>query len=115
MIWLATSGRNGAPHAVPVWFWWDGTSFLVYSIPGQKVRDVKANPNVQLHLNTDPEGNDVVRIAGRARLSRDEAPAFRVPAYVRKYRTYIRDLGWTPKKFSDEYSVAIRILPARLY
>ncbi|MFI5283451.1 MAG: TIGR03667 family PPOX class F420-dependent oxidoreductase [Candidatus Dormibacterales bacterium] len=115
VIWLATSGRNGTPHAVPVWFWWDGTSFLVYSVPGQKVRDVEANPNVQLHLNTDPEGNDVVRIDGLAHLARDETPAFRVPAYVRKYRTYIKDLGWTPKTFSGEYSVAIRILPARLH
>jgi len=34
---------------------WDGDSFLIYSVPGQKVRDIRANRNVQLHLNTDRE------------------------------------------------------------
>jgi Pyridoxamine 5'-phosphate oxidase len=24
IIWLATGGRDGHPHAVPVWFLWDG-------------------------------------------------------------------------------------------
>jgi nitroimidazol reductase NimA-like FMN-containing flavoprotein (pyridoxamine 5'-phosphate oxidase superfamily) len=27
VIWLATVGRDDRPHAVPVWFWWDGESF----------------------------------------------------------------------------------------
>jgi len=61
VIWLATSGTEGRPRAVPVWFQWDGDSFLVYSVPGQKVNDIEANPKVQLHLNTGPEGEDVVR------------------------------------------------------
>jgi PPOX class probable F420-dependent enzyme len=115
VIWLATSGRDGRPHVVPVWFWWDGSSFLVYSIPGQKVRDLEANRNVQLHLNSDPEGDDVVRIEGVGRVAPNEPPAFRVPAYVRKYRSYIRGLGWTPKAFSEEYRVPIRISPTRLH
>jgi PPOX class probable F420-dependent enzyme len=68
VIWLATCGRDGSPHAVPVWFWWDGKTFLIYSVPGQKVRDIEANPNVALHLNTDPEGEDVVRVDGKARI-----------------------------------------------
>ena len=48
IIWLGTVGRDGRPHAVPVWFLWDGKSFLIYSIPGQKVRDIEASPNVAL-------------------------------------------------------------------
>ena len=114
VIWLATTGRDSKPHVVPVWFWWDGPSFLVYSIPGQKVRDVEGNPDVQMHLNSDPEGDDIVRIDGVARVSPNEAPAFRFPAYVRKYRTLIRENGWTPKSFSEQYSVPIRIGLTRL-
>jgi PPOX class probable F420-dependent enzyme len=115
VIWLATVGRDGQPHVVPVWFWWDGKSFLIYAVPGQKVRDIQANPNVALHLNTDPVGGDVVRIDGTAMVDPRQAPAYRVPAYVRKYREQMRGLDWTPKVFSDKYHFALRVKPARFH
>lgn len=115
MIWLATAGSDGRPHAVPVWFLWDGDSFLIYSIPGQKVRDIKRNRNVALHFNTDPEGEEVIRIDGTAELTPRQAPAYKVPAYVRKYRSLMKGNGWTPKVFSDQYHVAIRVLPTRFH
>jgi len=114
-IWLATAGRDGRPHVVPVWFWWDGDSFLVYSMPGQKVRDIEANPKVQLHLNSDPEGEDVLRFDGTARIAGDQIAAYKVPAYVRKYRELIKSYGWTPKVFSALYPIAIRIQPTRFF
>jgi PPOX class probable F420-dependent enzyme len=114
-MWLATSRNDGRPRAVPVWFLWDGESFLVYSIPGQKVRDIEANPNVALHLNTDPDGDDVVRIDGTARLVPKQVPAYKVPAYVRKYSRLIKGYDWTPKTFSEQYHIAIRIQPTRFY
>lgn len=115
VIWLATVGSDGRPHAVPVWFWWDGASFLVYSVPGQKVRDIKGNPNVALHFNSDPEGGDVVRIDGTAKLEPRQVPAYKVPAYVRKYRELMKGNGWTPKVFSDQYNVAVRVRPTRFH
>jgi len=45
VILIVTVGRDGHPHAVPVWFWWYGESFLIYAVPGQKVRAIQANPN----------------------------------------------------------------------
>jgi PPOX class probable F420-dependent enzyme len=115
IIWLGTVGRDGRPHAVPVWFLWDGKSFLIYSIPGQKVRDIEADSNVTLHLNTDPEGEDVVRVDGSAKVVAEHAPAYKVPAYVRKYRELIKGYDWTPKVFSAQYKVAIRVKPTRFY
>jgi PPOX class probable F420-dependent enzyme len=115
VIWLATGGRDGRPHVVPVWFWWDGEAFVVYSIPGQKVRDIEANPKVQLHLNSDPEGAEIVRFDGVATLPAGQPPAHRVPAYVRKYRFLIKEYGWTPKGFSEQYRVPIRIVATRLH
>lgn len=115
VVWLTTVGRDRHPHAVPVWFWWDGHSFLIYSIPGQKVRDLEANPNVQLHLNTDRSGDLVVRFDGVAQILTDHAPAYRVGKYLAKYRERIKGYGWTPKGFSDQYHVAIRVRPTRLY
>jgi PPOX class probable F420-dependent enzyme len=115
VIWLGTCGRDGHPHAVPVWFLWDGKSFLIYSVPGQKVRDIESNPNATLHLNTGPEGEDVIRVDGSARVMARHAPAYKVPAYVRKYRELIKEYDWTPKVFSEQYKVAIRIKPSRFH
>jgi PPOX class probable F420-dependent enzyme len=114
VIWLATSDAEGSPHAVPVWFKWDGDSFLVYSVPGQKVKDIEANPRVQLHLNTGPEGEDVVRIEGDARRLRRHLPAYKVPDYMRKYRALVKSYGWTPESFSSQYHIALRIRPTKI-
>ena len=113
VIWMATVGA-GRPHAVPVWFWWDGSSFLIYSIPGQKVRDVESNPNVQLHLNTDRGGDFVVRFEGEAEILRGHPLANKVPKYMAKYRERVRGYGWTPKVFAEQYHVAIRVRPTRV-
>jgi hypothetical protein len=43
------------------------------------------------------------------------APAYKVPAYVRKYRELIKRYEWTPKVFSEQYKVAIRIKPTRFH
>ncbi len=115
VIWLATVGRDGHPHVVPVWFWWDGKSFLIYAVPGQKVRDIEANPNTALHLNTDPVGNDVVRIDGTAKIDPKQPPAYKVTNYVRKYRDQIQGLDLTPKEFSEQYRLAIRVRPTRFH
>ena len=115
VIWLATCGRDGRPHAVPVWFLWDGETFLIYSVPGQKVSDIEANPSVALHLNTDPEGEDVIRVDGAASIDPKQPPAYRVPSYVRKYRELIKGYEWTPKVFSEQYHVPIRVRPIRFH
>jgi PPOX class probable F420-dependent enzyme len=115
VIWLATAGRDGHPHVVPVWFWWDGKSFLIYAVPGQKVRDIQANPNVALHLNSDPAGEDVVRVDGTAKIDPKHPPASKVAGYLRKYREHIRGIGMTPQEFSEQYHHAIRIRPTRFH
>lgn len=113
VIWLATSGAEGRPHVVPVWFLWDGDSFLVYSLPGQKVRDIEANALVALHLNSNPEGGDVVRIDATAARLRRHPPAHKVPDYIRKYAVLIKSYGWTPESFAKDYNVVLRVRPTR--
>ena len=113
VIWLATSGREGRPHVVPVWFWWDGKSFLIYSVPGQKVNDIEANPKVALHFNATPDGGDVVRIDGDATRLRRHPLAFRVPDYMRKYTRLVKSYDWEPEGFSRQYHIALRIRPTR--
>jgi PPOX class probable F420-dependent enzyme len=114
IIWLATTGADGRPHAVPVWFWWDGKSFLIYSLPGQKVKDIEANPNVALHFNTTADGDDVVRIDGEATRLRRHPLAYRVPSYIRKYARLVKSYDWEPEDFSRQYHVVLRVRPTRL-
>lgn len=109
VIWLATVNPDGRPLVVPVWFLWESKSFLMYSLPGLKVRNIEHNPKVELHFNSTPDGDDIVRIDGAARILKRQPPAYRVPAYVRKYRALIKSYGWTPESFSADYHVPIRV------
>lgn len=109
IIWFVTAGKDLRPQAVPVWFLYDGDTFLIYASPGVKERQVRENPNVELHLDTDEVGDVVVRASGKARISTAEPPAHKVPAYVRKYGAQIKGFGWTPEEFSRRYPHAIRV------
>jgi PPOX class probable F420-dependent enzyme len=113
IIWLATSGAEGRPHVVPVWFLWERDSFLIYSVPGQKVRDIEANPKVALHFNTTFDGADVVRIDGTAARLRRHPPAHKVPDYIRKYAALVKSYGWTNEAFAKEYHIVFRVTPTR--
>ena len=109
VIWLATTNPNGRPLVVPVWFLYDDRAFLIYSLPGQKVRNIERSPVVSMHLNSNPEGGDVARFEGTAQLPKRQPPAYKVPEYVRKYGRRIKSYGWTPESFSADYRVAIRV------
>ena len=115
VIWLVTAGRDRRPQAVLVWYLWDGTSFLIYAAPGIKVRHVKANPYVELHLNSDEAGNDVVRASGYATIPKSHSPAHKNPAYLRKYRSHILGLGMTVEDFSEQYPYPIRVRRLRFH
>ncbi len=115
VIWLVTTGRDRRPQAVPVWFLWDGKSFLIYAVPGVKVRHVKANPYVELHLNSDEVGGDLVRVSGYATVPKSQSPAHRVPTYIRKYRDQIEGLGMTVESFSEQYQYPIRVRRVRFH
>jgi PPOX class probable F420-dependent enzyme len=114
IAWLTTVRSDGQPQSVPVWFFWDGEKFLVYSQPGrQKLRNIERNPRVGLNLNSNAQGGDVVRVEGAAEIIVDAPPATEVPEYVEKYRDAIARIGFDPDGFARAFSVAIRVTPTR--
>jgi PPOX class probable F420-dependent enzyme len=115
VIWLVTAGKDERPQAVPVWFLFDGDSFLIYSAPGIKEKHVRENPHVELHLNTDELGDVVIRASGTAKIVRSEKPAHQVPIYIRKYGSQIKGFGWTPEEFSRRYPYPIRVRQLRFH
>ncbi len=115
VIWLTTVGADGTPQPNPVWFLWDGDSFLIYSLPdAHRVAHIAANPQVALHFDGNGQGGDIVVITGTARPSPDEPPADQVPAYTDKYREFIARRYGTPDMFAAKYSLALRVTPAKV-
>lgn len=108
VIWFVTSGSDRKPQAVPVWFLWDGRSILIYSLDGAKVRDVRENPHVELHLNSDEVGDDLVRVSGEAKVETRFARSL-APAYARKYAREIKRIGLTAGDFTGTYHNTIRV------
>jgi PPOX class probable F420-dependent enzyme len=115
VIWLTTVAPDGTPQPRPVWFYWDGSSLLIYSqAKAHKIHQLAQNPRVALHFNTDAQGSEVVVLTGEGRIDRRAPPADQHHEYLHKYRQAIADLGMTTEEFAADYSVPIRVAPARL-
>jgi PPOX class probable F420-dependent enzyme len=111
-VWLVTVTPNGEPSPTPVWFVWDGSTFLIYSQRSKpKVRNIASNPNVALHFNADHEGEQVFVLSGQAALDRSAPTILENPAYLEKYAEGIPSIGMTPETVSEEYSEPIRVEP----
>ena len=115
VIWLHTTRPDGRPHAVVVWFLWDGESVLIFSRPkNQKLDNIRHNPNVLLALDNTNNGDDPITIEGTATLLAQGDSDTSLAAYVKKYGDGIKGLGFTPEQMVSEYSQAIRIAPTRV-
>ncbi len=111
VAWLTTIRADGAPWPNPVWFLWDGETFLVYSRPdAAKLRHVRRDPRVSVHLNGVGWEKDIVVAAGEARDS-DDPPPHEQPGYFAKYREAIGRLEMTPEEYGAAFSVPLRITP----
>ncbi|HET7869518.1 MAG TPA: TIGR03667 family PPOX class F420-dependent oxidoreductase [Actinomycetota bacterium] len=115
IVWLTTVSRQGQPRSSPVWFWWDGEAFHLFSQPRKpKLLNIAANPRVSLHLEGGREGEDIVVFEGRAKIVRNGEPATSLPEYIKKYRELIAGYGWTPESFAADYAVPIVVRPTRV-
>ncbi len=115
VLWLTTVSATGQPQTSPVWFWWDGEEFLIYSLdPTPRLVNIDANPLVSINLDGNGTGGDIVTIEGRARRVPPAPSAAEVPEYVAKYRTRM-ERGWGgPEGFSQAYPAALRVRPTRV-
>jgi PPOX class probable F420-dependent enzyme len=112
VIWLTTVDAKGQPKASPVWFVVEDGEFLIYSLANtSRVRNIRANPQVSLNLDSR-EGGDVVVVEGVARIV-DGVSSEDHQAYQDKYRSHIASLGYTPAQFAAGYPISIRVAPTR--
>lgn len=112
VVWLSTVRPDGAPHIVPIWFWWDGEALIVASKPGaQKVRNLRANPSVMLALGDAEDDFDVGLVQGRAELLERPAAEVLPAGLLAKYAVRLGALGVDAAEFAATYSQVIRIKP----
>jgi PPOX class probable F420-dependent enzyme len=115
IAWIGTVRPDGIPHLVPVWFQWDGESFLFFAQPNdQKIRNLINSADIVLGIPMNPEATNVSIIHGRAELVQPLAPGSLPADYVAKYRDQIDEYGWTEAGLADQYTVPVRVRPTKL-
>jgi len=65
--WLTTVAKSGQPVPKLVWFYFDGSDVVVYTVPSAaKVRHARTHPAVGLNLDSDGHGGGIIAIGGTA-------------------------------------------------
>ncbi|HEX8730863.1 MAG TPA: TIGR03667 family PPOX class F420-dependent oxidoreductase [Ktedonobacterales bacterium] len=115
VIWLTTTGADGTPQPNPVWYLWDGESFLIYSLPdAARIAHIRRNPHVALHFDGNGRGGDIVVFTGSAREAPEEPPANERPDYLERYRDRIDRFFNGPVAFAARYSRPLRVTPGKV-
>jgi PPOX class probable F420-dependent enzyme len=83
-IWLSTTRPDGRPHAIPVWYVWDGKSvYFITQRSTQKAKNLARQPWIVVHLG---DGDDAIILEGTAEMVGDQAEQERINAlYMEKY------------------------------
>lgn len=116
--WLVTSGRDGYPHSVPIWFLWHEGRALIFSEPKTaKVANIRADDKVALHLEAGADGEQLTVLRGVATLHDGAGPEWveRIgDAYTAKYDAWLQRLNLTTASMLDRYTTVIEIEPHKL-
>jgi general stress protein 26 len=109
-IWIATADAHARPHAVPVWFWWDGDAvYFTTKAASRKARNLEGQPEIVL-LNGD--GADPIIIDGRAEQVDDQQELERLDAaYSEKY---VAPESGERATIYIEGDIALRVRPRRV-
>ena len=83
-IWVSTTRSDGRPHAVPVWYVWDGQSIYFCTSPtSQKAKNLTTQSSIVVHAG---DGDDVIILEGTAEIVTDVNVHSQInQAYMEKY------------------------------
>jgi PPOX class probable F420-dependent enzyme len=114
VAWLTTASADGRPHVVPIWFGWDGQTFLVFTKPeARKARNIRSNPAVMLALGDPLADFDVLLVEAQAEVLVRPSVDVASSSFIRTYSERMAAIGLSRDDFVATYSLAIRIRPTR--
>ena len=118
IAWIGTTGRDGYPHAVPIWFLWTEGRALVFSEPQTaKVRNLRENDRVLLHLEAGHDGEQLLVLQGTAAISPEPSALWLdriAAAYTAKYDAWLQRLDLTTETMAERYTALIEVTPLKL-
>ncbi len=114
VLWLTMVRSDGAPHVVPIWFSWDGETFLVFSKPhATKVACLRSSQAVMLALGDPDDDFDVLLVEARAEILGSPTSEVAPASHFDRYRDRMAAIGLDRAEYAATYSLAIRITPTR--
>jgi PPOX class probable F420-dependent enzyme len=106
--WLTTVAKSGQPVPRLVWFYFDGATLSVYTMPNAaKVAHVKRHPQVSVNLDSDGNGGGIIVIGGEAVVDAIDVDCREDQPYWAKYGPSADKFGLTDSMGS--YSTRLRI------
>lgn len=94
--WLTTVAKSGQPVPRLVWFYFDRTDLIVYTMPGAaKVRHIANHPRVSLNLDSNGNGGGVIVVGGEAAVDATDADPREDGPYWQKYEGDAARFGLT--------------------
>jgi PPOX class probable F420-dependent enzyme len=111
---LGTVRRDGSPQASVVWYLWDGSTFLISTVPTTaKWHNLRRDPRCSLCVE-EPESGQMVVAYGRARLDDGDVRA-RTRDLVAKYYDNDADTDAHMERiFQSNDRVLIEVIPDRM-
>jgi len=116
LAWLTTVDRNGTPQPNPVWFLWDGGSFVVFSQPNQaKLANIARTGQVSFNFEATEDEEQVTIFTGRAELvDRATIGQELLDRYAAKYAEGMERIELPREQYEAAYTAVIRITPDKL-
>jgi PPOX class probable F420-dependent enzyme len=106
--WLTTVAKSGQPVPRLVWFFFDGSSLVIYTMPSAaKVRHVGNHPVVSLNLDSDGHGGGIIAIGGTATIDAEGVDCREDAPYWAKYGEDAEKFGLADSM--GHYSTRLRI------
>lgn len=115
VAWLTTVNPAGQPQPAPVWYALEDDHIVIYSRDETpRLRNIRANPRVALHLNSDADGSALAIVHGEAEIIGRELPPSRHPGYAAKYEPHLERWNFTWESYDEGYPVLMYIRPTRI-